>query len=362
MLARESMLAAVLRAPQVLAALQPAQWDVLLPQARRAGMLARLAWLAEQHGLAITGRAGEYLEGARVVSNRQHQAVRFEVGRIQAAFEGSDVPVVLLKGAAYVMADLPCALGRTFSDIDLLVPHAHLATAERILNFHGWAGGHHTPYDQRYYRKWMHEIPPLQHIRRGTVIDLHHAILPLTARIKSAPEPLFENARPLDGHQNLYVLSPADMLLHSATHLFTEGEYNHGLRDLADLDALMRRFSTRDENFWSELEERATLLNLTRPLHYALRYCRAILDTPVPDRLTRTSAPALAAIMDALFGRALAPEHASCADAWTGLARWLLYVRGHWLRMPLHLLLPHLFYKAFLAEREQEESEKEKGA
>jgi hypothetical protein len=64
--------------------------------------------------------------------------------------------------------------------------------------------------------------------------------------------------------------------------------------------------------------------------------------------------------MDALFGRALAPEHASCADGLTGLARELLYIRGHWLRMPLHLLLPHLFHKAFLAEREAEKREKEK--
>jgi len=32
----------------------------------------------------------------------------------------------------------------------------------------------------------------------------------------------------------------------------------------------------------------------------------------------------------------------------TGPARWLLYVRGHALRMPLHLVLPHLLRKAWL--------------
>jgi hypothetical protein len=362
MLARDSLLAGILRDPEKLGSLSPSQWDILLPQARRAGLVARLAWLAEGQGLSVAGRPGEYLEGARLVAYRQNQAVRFEVDRIQAAFEGSDIPVVLLKGAAYVMCDLPCALGRTFSDIDLLVPAAHLATAEKILNFHGWAGGHHTPYDQRYYRKWMHEIPPMQHIRRMTVIDLHHAILPLSARIKSQPEPLFAKAIPLDGYPNLYVLAPTDMLLHSATHLFTDGEYNHGLRDLADLDALLRFFPGRESGFWAELEERAAELSLTRPLYYALRYCNAILNTPVPASPWKKWGPAMPAFMDALFGRALAPQHASCADTWSGLGRWLLYVRGHWLRMPLHLLIPHLFYKAFLAERDEESSNKENGA
>lgn len=362
MLARDSLLAAVLREPKRIATLSPTDWDTLVPQARRAGMLARVAWLATQAGIEVAGRPGEYLEGALVVTARQTQAVQFEVERIHAAFQGSNIPVVLLKGAAYVMAGLPCATGRTFSDIDLLVPHEHLAAAERILNFYGWVGGHHTPYDQRYYRKWMHEIPPLQHIRRMTVIDLHHAILPLSARIKSDPAPLFENAKPLVGFDQLYVLAPADMLLHSATHLFSEGEYNHGQRDLADLDALLRHFAALDENFWADLERRAERLNLTRPLFYALRYCHGILDTPVPEGLLRRSGPILPVAMDALFGRALAPEHSSCSDAWTSLARLLLYIRGHWLRMPPHLLVPHLFHKAFLAERDESREEKENEA
>lgn len=360
MLAHDALLAVVLREPQQLADLSLSEWDLLLPQARRAGMLARLAWITEQSGQFVAGRPSEYLEGARVISLRQAQAVHFEVEHIHAALEETGIPVILLKGAAYEMANLPCAVGRTFADIDLLVPQEQLETAEKILRFHGWAGGHHTPYDQRYYRKWMHEIPPLMHIKRHTVIDLHHAILPLSARLKSSPKPLFENARALPGFKNLFVLAPADMVLHSATHLFTEGEYSHGLRDLADLDVLLRHFST-DLGFWEKLEQRAELLNLGRPLYYASRYCQAMLNTPVPPELAKQNAPALPSLMDALFGRALAPEHPSCVDGLSGLARWMLYVRGHWLRMPLHLLLPHLFHKAFLAEREETAEEKERG-
>jgi hypothetical protein len=52
-----------------------------------------------------------------------------------------------------------------------------------------------------------------------------------------------------------------------------------------------------------------------------------------------------------LFGRALLPLHTSCADAFGNVARFALYVRGNWLRMPPLLLARHLFHKAFISEK-----------
>ena len=54
----------------------------------------------------------------------------------------------------------------------------------------GWATTHHDPYDQRYYRRWMHELPPMLHIRRMTLLDVHHAIVPATADLKPSSEAL----------------------------------------------------------------------------------------------------------------------------------------------------------------------------
>jgi glutaconate CoA-transferase subunit A len=52
------------------------------------------------------------------------------------------------------------------------------------------------------------------------------------------------------------------------------------------------------------------------------------------------------------FGRGLhqhgIPDVARPRGAAEGLARWLLYVRSHWLRMPPHLLVPHLVRKAWM--------------
>lgn len=63
--------------------------------------------------------------------------------------------------------------------------------------------------------------------------------------------------------------------------------------------------------------------------------------------------PLLLVLMDALFKRALLPAHASCSDRLTGIARFLLYVRGNWLRMPPLMLTRHLWHKAFVSPKHE---------
>jgi hypothetical protein len=285
------------------------------------------------------------------VARRQAIAVRWEVGCIQAALSDVGSPITLLKGAAYLMAGLPHAVGRIFSDVDILVPKRAVAEVESALMLSGWQHGEVTAYDQRYYRKWMHEIPPMTHVRRGTTIDVHHTILPDTARIKVNTPALFEGITPLSDHPGVFVLAPVDMLLHSATHLFHEGEFENGLRDLFDLDGLLRHFG-KAPGFWTALVPRAITLGLTRPLFYALRYTRWWLNTPVPQDVMAMAQDAAQApawrqpLMDACYSHVLRPMHPSSELALSGLARVALYARSHWLRMPLHLLTLHLARKA----------------
>jgi hypothetical protein len=53
--------------------------------------------------------------------------------------------------------------------------------------------------------------------------------------------------------------------------------------------------------------------------------------------------------MDALFAGGFACAHHSSRTSASVLASAALYVRSHWLRMPMHLLLPHLAYKLWQA-------------
>ena len=348
-----ALVTAALQTPQETVAYTLRQWEELIHQARRANLLSRIAQGRSELRLLprVPPAPLAHLQAALVMAAAQTEAVQREVAFLRQAVAKANVDLVLLKGAAYLIAGLPAARGRVFSDVDILVPFGKLADVEAALMLHGWATTHHNAYDQRYYRRWMHELPPLRHIVRMTVVDVHHAILPPTARLKPDSAKLLAASRPIAGEDRLRVLCPVDMVLHSATHLFHNEDLSQGLRDLADLDSLLRHFG-REPGFWEELPRRAAELDLARPLYYGLRYASRFLGTPVPSQAHRLAdagrPPRLAGhLMDALYDRALQPVAASDAGTLTPLYRHALYVRAHWLRMPPLLLAWHLGVKAF---------------
>lgn len=360
---RQCLLISTLVHPEVVSTYTLPEWDLLVRQARAAHLLARLFVVLERGGLAdlVPARPRLHLESAWVVAERQREAIRLEAAVLRRVLGELRVPALLLKGAAYVVADLPIAAGRSLSDIDILVPKQSLPDVEAALMRAGWMTTSSDAYDQRYYRSWMHEIPPLRHLKRGTVLDVHHAIVPASARIRADSEAMRTAAVAIPGASGSMMLMPTDMVLHSATHLFHEGETEKALRDLVDLDSLMRHFATGRDAFWSELLDRARRVGLTRHLHYALRFTKRILATPVPDALIEsacTHAPVrpIGLTMDALYTRAFLPPHPSCGGAGATAARAALYVRGHWLRMPAALLVRHLARKALMRNRDHDAS------
>ena len=341
-----------LRHPQHLPTLSLAGWDTLVRQARRAGLLGRIACILEAQGSieSVPGAPRAHLKAAIAFADAQHADAMRELACIDHALAPTGLRPVLLKGAAYVAAGLLPAMGRVFTDIDILVPKQRLAEVEAALMSHGWATTHHSAYDQRYYRKWMHELPPLRHLQRQTVIDVHHAILPETARLKPSSVKLLAGAKPLSSPQRYAVLCHTDMVLHSMVHLFHNDDLSHSLRDLSDLDLLLRHLG-RAPGFWSELVGRARELDLVRPLYYGLRYTNMLLATPVPREAMIAAGVAgpgrlLSPVSDWLWARALRPQHATAADFWTPMAVFALYVRAHWLRMPPVMLVRHLTVKA----------------
>ena len=330
------------------------EWESVLGQARQSSLLARLAYHYADKGFLAEVPDGPraHLEGALRLADRQQHEVRWEVDCIRRALRNVDTPIVLLKGAAYLMANLSTARGRLFSDIDILVSYEKIDSTESALFNAGWICGERDAYNERYYRQWMHEIPPLRHVHRDSYIDLHHTITPPTSRFKVDGQKLLRNIQPLPGYPGLYVLAPVDMVLHSAVHLFQEGEFAHGLRDLLDLQDLLKNFSGQPD-FWSDLLDRADELGLQIPLFHALYHLRRLFDfglpAPLLGRVDRMGPnPFSRTLMAWMLGLALQPNHPSCDSRWTGLTRWLLYVRSHALRMPMRLLVPHLVRKSWM--------------
>lgn len=352
------LLIRVLADPALLARLHVGDWDLVIRQARASGLLGRLDWLVRARGLeaSLPAAPRAHLRWAMRLAECCHREIRHETACLRQALLRAGVPLVLLKGAAYVHAGLDAAQGRFFEDVDILVPRGRLAPVESALMLAGWASARLDAYDQRYYREWMHELPPMAHHRRGTSVDVHHNILPLTGRLQPSATLLLGAAAPWPGSdvEDVYTLSPPDMVLHSATHLFHDGELTHGLRDLSDLDLLLRRFAA-DPTFWDALLARADGLTLGRPLFYALACLVSLLGTPVPAAVQRRAEafappPLRRGLMLALLRRGLRPRHPSCDGLDVRVARVVLYVRSHWLKMPPLRLARHLLRKAVVRE------------
>ena len=348
------LLAAAFINPQDLLVLQLQQWDLLIRQARRANVLAKLAFLLEENDILalVPEQPRKHFLSAKVHAQRFSLSTDWEITCIAEALQHEQVKIVLLKGAAYHAAKNRAAVGRLFSDVDILVPEDTLPAVEAALNKAGWMNMSFDWYEQQYYRQWMHEIPPLRNLKRQTSLDVHHNILPKTTSHCPDATLILNNIVKLE-NKGVWVLSPEDRVIHSATHLFYDGELGHGFRDISDIDFLLKEFSINN-NFWQQLFQRATELRQQLPLYYAIRYCQKIFETPIPDEVLGKNElyvpnPVKIFVMDFLFLRALMPDHSSCDTPFTGFARWLLYIRSHWLRMPMHLLIPHLIRKGWMS-------------
>jgi len=326
-------------------------WDLLLRQGRRSMLLSRLCHILLQQQLLerLPEQVRQHLLSEYVFFEKLDSTIRWEIRCITRALEPLGCPTILLKGAGYLIAGNTAAGGRVFSDVDILVPKGRINEVESALRGHGWVGTHQNDYDQRYYRQWMHELPPMIHLKRHSNLDVHHNILPEVGRVCPDAEKLFEQAEQIP-EGPLLVLAPVDRVIHSAVHLFHDGELDHGLRDLSDIDLLLREYAD-SQGFWESLPKRADELRLSRSLYYALRYTKLFFNTPIPDVVIselNKAAPGYFGVrwMDSLFQRALMPDHSSCDDRFTGLARWLLFIRSHWLCMPPLMLARHLLKKA----------------
>lgn len=334
--------------------LSDARWEAVVRLARNSGLAARLAIYAETFGrFTAPTYVMQNLQSAQIYWQSQKRLVGWELYELQRVCTSVGIPLIVLKGSAYSAAGLYAGLGRVFNDIDILVPKNKLNEFREALKFHGWFQIPLDRYDQNYYENWMHELPPMRHIKRGTTLDVHHNILPETCHLCPDARWLLNAVVPIEGTA-YWMLSPEDLVLHSASHLILGGEFDNGLRDLSDIDLLIKQFSDSVSGFLHNLVMRAEQLGLSLPLLYGLYLCRLLLATPISDE-TLNALQASAKVgqwrlrwMGMLFGYAMKPVHPLCDDAAAMIARWLLYVRSHWLKMPPHLLIPHLLRKAWI--------------
>ena len=316
------LLARALADPASTAGLDGDGWTALLTMARAEQLIGTLAM--RLRGLAMPPAVARILEDARSSAEHGRRAALWEAEMARRALAPLGCPVVLLKGTAFVAAGLLAGQGRSIGDLDILVPRGDLDAVEAALLAAGWEWVKPDPYDDEYYRRWMHELPPLIHRERDRMIDVHHTILPPTARV--TPDAAALIAARADLANGLSVLSANDMIVHAAAHLFADGDLAGGLRNLWDIRCLVEEFGT------DGLGTRAAHHGLSNEVARSLRLVASVLDG------------AAAGGGDRFYIRRLLAR-----DGWgrptRTITRFVFYVRSHWLRMPPTMLARHLWIK-----------------
>ena len=340
-----------LREPRLALDWNLADWERVVRLARRLRLLARLTESLAAAGLIdrVPQQARRHLIAEQRLSLWRTGAMVWVLERIGSALRDGGYPLVLLKGSAYIGQNLSIASGRLPSDVDILVPRAHLEDAVRRLKHVGWSELELDDHDRRYYYEWSHEVPPMTHPLHGVELDLHHNILPPVAATRVDADLLLKCLQP-SKWSAWSVLDPVDQVLHSAAHLFLDSEIRDRIRDLVDLDGLLRHFG-RDPAFWTRLPERARTLGLEEPLALAVHFTQRWFRTPIPQQIVdfiESIGPARRrrVWLLPLLRRLLMPTEPDAKPAASqSIAAAVLLLRYHWGRMPLRLLVPHLWHK-----------------
>jgi hypothetical protein len=330
----------------------PRDWARAVRVGRRLRLLARLAASVDSTGAwgRVPDGPARELRAEFALSSWRSSKLAWAIDRVGATLGGAEERRVLLKGAAYMAQGLRVAAGRLPSDADILVPRERLDAVQATLAQAGWNENPLDEHDQRYYREWSHEVPPMRHELHPVELDLHHNILPPVGRHRVDAQQLLARVEP-SGWPGWQVLHPQDQLLHSACHLAYDAEPRERLRDIVDADGLMREFGQRRADFWPGLVARARELGLTEPLWLVVSLARAWMQTPVPQAVQAELAavappPWRRAWLLPLWERLLAPVDPDQRGDWRqDTAAFIVLARYHRNRMPLRLLLPHLLHK-----------------
>ncbi|MCX7279124.1 MAG: nucleotidyltransferase family protein [Burkholderiales bacterium] len=308
-----------------------AHWNDIVVSGQDKQLLGPLAAALVRAGVMpqLSKAVRLHLDLALLVAQRRREAALWEVENLRRVVD-PETPLWVLKGCSYALCRDHIAAGRLFSDVDILVPRALLERTEGDLIAAGWTPSSLSAYDERYYRDWMHEVPPMAHVRRHTTLDLHHAINPPVSRVHVPTDrlqPSIVEVRP-----GIFVLGPTDRAIHCALHMVQEGDPQKLMRDLYDVQQLVQQHFNGDAG---PVLERARSLGVASIVESALSAAAAVFsaDGAVPKGWLACS------LVSAARGNGISASVASV----------LLLAYSHWIKMPLRLLLPHLLRKAWLS-------------
>ena len=153
-------------------------------------------------------------------------------------------------------------------------------TSSAALLAAGWEWVKEDAYDDQYYRRWMHELPPLIHRERDRMIDVHHAILPLTARPKPDMAAMIAD-RVAAGRRPLHPVAAGHDRPRRRPSVRRRRPRRAGSATCGTSTGCCASSRERDPGFWPALRERAKRHGLLAAVERAVRLAHHLYGTPV---------------------------------------------------------------------------------
>lgn len=274
---------------ELLAQLNPEQWDALLDEADNQEvapyLYSLLADLEKTQHLEIprkeTLRIG-YLSTAARNTITLHDA---EI--LLNAFQKSGIPAVGLKGVFLIEHVYPDIGARTMNDIDLLVKKQDLPKCLEVMQELGYRT---TTYfslaDENIDTK---HVPPMER-PGGALVELHWTLLEEDEPFTLEAEPIWERTLPAKiAGVDAFSLGVEDLILHLCIHLTYQHYLNLGLRGLMDIALVIHKF--RPEIDWQKVVEIARSWGAERVAALTLKLVETQLNVPIPIEVVSALVP-----------------------------------------------------------------------
>ncbi|CRI63023.1 conserved hypothetical protein [Thiocapsa sp. KS1] len=217
----------------------------------------------------------------------------------EAALAEAGIPVLMLKGLALATTVYEHLAARQFGDVDLLIPEKQVAQARDIVERLDYRPVYPpnmlrdlnvqrlTPNQERVYSAYYHELT-LQSQDALFQLDMHWALVPRHFPIISDCRAIWQDARRTTyGGRTLSVLSTELQVIHTCIHAAKDRWRK--LKWVVDLDRIVRTNSRRgrEQLDWERLAWYAKAWKSRRMLSTGLGLARRLLETPVPEPVSR---------------------------------------------------------------------------
>lgn len=261
---------------ELVSSLSPQDWVEIEAAARGQGLtLLTYDRLSRVNSLVPTAVQGR-LRDAYLKATARNMVMLHHGGAVLNALCDRGLEVIVLKGL-YLAEAVYKGIGlRTFDDIDLLLHRSDLPAALEVMRGMGYELS--TWYDPDDPNRDIKHVPPL--MKKGApIVELHWTILEEDEPFAIGVEGMWARSVTAEiAGVKVQGLSAEDLLLHLNLHLTYQHRLAAGVRNLYDIDAVIRQSGVD----WTRLVTTAREWDAERVTWLTLRLLQEIAGTPLP--------------------------------------------------------------------------------